>query len=353
MEQKVDIAPLRIGTAVKGWVLIYGLTVITNFIVNSWVKAAPIGPWTGKDVQAWYWFDNVCFMLFALFWCFLFAAVGNWPFAKIKNSLSRGLTATIICWILGWFCAKAIYWTGLGAGWAFPIVGSIFFFVLFFSFTGENWPWSNFSASRQFVVLLIVVSSLTWLVTNSTIRWIPAWWFAFAQMGLATGLFAYLFRGMKQPMKSVSIILLMFFGVALLLMVSTALGIWDFKLEGIGNFWKIGSYTPSNDWLLFFFVNCSFVYGVLVPLHNWPFTKIRMPWGGLLASIFTLVLSIILTLIVKSMIGSVFADMNEALTYGYMGVAWSFFIPLFFGIGFEKPYLWVGQKTPGTWEDVK
>ncbi len=56
--------------------------------------------------------------------------------------------------------------------------------------------------------------------------------------------------------------------------------------------------------------------------------------------------------LIKGLIGPVFSDMNSALTYGYMGVAWSFFIPLFFGIGFEKPYLWVGQKTPGTWEDV-
>jgi hypothetical protein len=54
----------------------------------------------------------------------------------------------------------------------------------------------------------------------------------------------------------------------------------------------------------------------------------------------------------KLLIGPVFTDMNEALTYGYMGVNWSFVIPLVFGIGFEKPYLWTGQKTPGTWEDV-
>lgn len=79
---------------------------------------------------------------------------------------------------------------------------------------------------------------------------------------------------------------------------------------------------------------------------------IAMPWGGLPASAFTAVLSIILTFVIKGLMGPVFSDMNSALTYGYMGVAWSFFIPLFFGIGFEKPYLWVGQKTPGTRDDV-
>ena len=52
------------------------------------------------------------------------------------------------------------------------------------------------------------------------------------------------------------------------------------------------------------------------------------------------------------MVGPVFADMNEALTYAYMGTHWSFVIALLFGFGLERPYLWVGQKTPGSWEDV-
>jgi hypothetical protein len=157
---------------------------------------------------------------------------------------------------------------------------------------------------------------------------------------------------MRQPTKGIAMWLLMFLFVAVWLMISARIGIWDYKLEGIGKFWNMGSYAASNDWLLLFFVSCAFIYGVLVPLHNWPFTKIAMPWGGILASAFTAVLIIIITLVIKGLIGPVFSDMNSALTYGYMGVAWSFFIPLFFGIGFEKPYLWVGQKTPGTWEDV-
>ena len=144
----------------------------------------------------------------------------------------------------------------------------------------------------------------------------------------------------------------MFAGVGLWLMISAKMGIWDFKLDGVSGFWNIGLYDPSNNWLLLFMVGCSFVYGILVPLHNWPFTKIPMPWGGFIASACAAVLVIIMTLIIKGLIGPVFADMNSAMTYGYMGVAWSFFIPLFFGIGFEKPYLWVGQKTPGTWDDV-
>jgi hypothetical protein len=228
----------------------------------------------------------------------------------------------------------------------------VYFILVFLSFTGENWLVAGFTAPRQFGILLLMCVVVTWLFTMTYVRWIPPWWFPFCQMGLATGLFAYLFRKMRQPTKGIAMWLLMFLFVAVWLMISARLGIWDFKLEGVGKFWNIGSYDPSNVWLLLFFVSCSFIYGVLVPLHNWPFTKIAMPWGGILASAFAAVLSIILTLVIKGLIGPVFADMNSALTYGYMGVAWSFFIPLFFGIGFEKPYLWVGQKTPGTWEDV-
>jgi len=351
-EEKIEVAPLRLGTAIKGWIIIYGLTIVTNFILNAWMKAAPIGPWTGDDILKWYWFDNVCYMLSALWWCFLFVGVGNWPFDKIKNNFTRGLILTIVCWILGWFSYKAIYWLGLGAGWAFPIIGSLYFLLVFFCYTGENWFLGTFSPPRQFGLLILLLVVFTWFLTNSHFRWVPPWWFPFCQMGLATGLFAYLFRNMKQPMKGFMMWILMFAGVGLWLMISAKVGIWDFKLDGVSGFWNIGLYDASNNWLLLFFVGCSFVYGVLVPLHNWPFTKIPMPWGGFIASAFTVVLVIIMTLIIKGLIGPVFADMNSAMTYGYMGVAWSFFIPLFFGIGFEKPYLWVGQKTPGTWDDV-
>lgn len=351
-ETTIEVAPLRLSVAIKGLVLIYGLTIITNYLLNMWMKAAPIGPWTGAEVLKWYWFDNVVYMVLSLWWCFLFFAVGMWPFHKIENRFFRGLVATIACWILGWFSYKAIYWLGLGAGWAFPIVGSLYFALVFFSYTGENWIVTGFAAPRQFGILLLICVAFTWILTMTSVRWIPPWWFPFAQMGLATGLFAYWFRHMRQPMKGIAMWLLMFFAVAVWLFISSRMGIWSYKLEGISKFWNIGSYTADNEWLLLFMVSCSFIYGVLVPLHNWPFTKIPMPWGGLIASAFTAGLSIIMTLIIKALIGPVFSSMYSALTYGYMGVAWSFFIPLFFGIGFEKPYLWVGQKTPYTWEDV-
>ena len=277
MAEQIEVAPLRLNTAIKGLIIIYGLTIITNYIINAWMKAAPIGPWAGADILKWYWFDNVCYMLFSLWWCFFFFAVGMWPFDKIPNAFTRGLVATIVCWILGWFSYKAVYWLGLDAGWVFPIVGSLYFILVFFAYTGENWLVAGFPAPRQFGILLLICVALTWLLTMTYVRWVPPWWFPFCQMGLATGLFGYLFRKMRQPTKGIAMWLLMFLAVAVWLMISARLEIWDYKLEGIGKFWNIGSYDASNVWLLLFFVSCSFIYGVLVPLHNWPFSKIAMP----------------------------------------------------------------------------
>jgi len=328
------------------------MTIISCFIINFWMKAAPIGPWIGADVLKWYWFDNVTFQVLSVWWVLMFAVVGVWPFNGIKNGLVRGLVVTLVSWVLGWFTAKAIYWLGLGAGLVFPIVGCLFFYIAFFSFTGENWLVRDLKPSRQFFVLFTLIWGLTYITTSTSVRWIPAWWFPFIQMGAATGLLGYLTRRMSQPAKSFTQMFLLFLVVAVFLYVSDLLGVWDFKQAGVSAFWKMGYTTPDNNWLLFFMVGCSFVYGVLIPLHNWPFTKVPMPWGGILASAFTILLIYLVTIFIKSLIGPVFTDMNEALTYGYMGVSWSFIIPLLFGVGFEKPYLWVGQKTPGTWEDV-
>jgi len=333
------------GIAIKGYIAIYGLTVVVNYVINLWMRAAPIGP------NRLYWFDNICWMLFSLWWCFLFAAVGNWPFAAwIKNGFTRGVVATLACWFLGYLSYGAIYWVGLDIDWCFPIIGTLFALLVFFSYTGENWLWAGLSASRQFFLILVTVVGLTWLVVHTGIRWIPPWWFPFAQIFLATGLGNYLFRRVKQPGKTIGIWAIWFILIGIWLWISTTLGIWDSSAEAPG-FWAIGSY--NDTWLLFFFVYCSFVWGILVPAHNWPFRYVRMPWGGILAGAFCTVLSILITKLLLSMVGTVFADIQEAFTYGYMGVAWSFFVPLFFGVGLEAPVHWTGQEVPGSWEEVE
>ena len=96
----------------------------------------------------------------------------------------------------------------------------------------------------------------------------------------------------------------------------------------------------------------SINYALPIITHNWPFSKIPMPWGGLLACVFYLALDVIVAALLVKLVGPVFSSMEELLTYAYMGVNWSLVFPLVFGIGLTNPYLWTGQKTPGNWDDV-
>ena len=205
---------------------------------------------------------------------------------------------------------------------------------------------------RQFFILLILTGFCTYLVTNSVVRWIPAWWFPFVQMGAATGLLAYWTRGMKQPGRGFTQMAILFLTVLLCLWISRYLGLWDSAKPGVGSFWSIGYFTDDQYWLLWFMVACSVAYGVLIPIHNWPFSQIPMPWGGLAASGFCLLLAYLVTKLLFDLIGPVFGNIGEAFTYGYMGTHWSFMIPMLFGYGLAEPYLWKGQKTPGSWDDV-
>jgi len=215
MSDNIEVAPWRPNDAIKGLLIIYGLTIISCAIINMWMKASPIGPWVGDEIQNWYWFDNVTFQLMALWWALMFAVVGYWPFHKIENPMKRGVILTAVSWVLGFFTAKAIYWSGLGADWVFPIVGSLYFYLAFFSFTGENWVVANLSQPRQFFVLMVLILGLTYVTTNTSIRWIPAWWFPFIQMGAATGLLTYLTRNMAQPLKGITQMLILFLAVCI------------------------------------------------------------------------------------------------------------------------------------------
>lgn len=347
----IERAPARPAASLKGVIIIYGLSVLSCFVLNLVVRAAPIGGWTGDDLDNMYWLDNVAWQLLALWWGLLSIVSGNWPFGGIANRTTRGVVTIASAWAIGWVSAKSIYWTGLGADWVFPIVGCIYFFLAFFSFACENWIVAGLPPRRQFFVLLVLIGFLTYAITNSFIRWIPAWWFPFIEMGTASSLLAYLTRGMKQPGRGFTQIAILFLVVMVALWISRHIGAWDPALAGIGSFWSIGAYA-GPAWLLWFMVACSVSYGLLIQLYNWPFSRIPMPLGGILACLFCIVVAWAITAGMLKMVGPVFTDTNEALTYGYMGVHWSFLIALLFGYGLDRPYLWRGQKTPGTWDDV-
>lgn len=347
------VRPAVLPEVLRNIVLVYGLTILSAVLVNWTVRHVPIGPWTGVQVEQYFWLDNVAWQLFGLWWVILVAVSDLWPFNGIRSSMARGISILGSGWILGWLTAKAVYASGLGAAWLFPIIGNIYFFLAFFSFTGENWVVAGMPPGRKFFTLLVLIAGLSYFVASSAIRWIPAWWFPFLQVGVATGLLPYLTRGMKQPGKSVAQMCMLALAVLVCTAISQLLGIWRFIPSPVSAFWSSGTYTSDNVWLLFFMVECSINFGLPILTQNWPFRYVPMPWGGLLASAFYIGLGAGIAVLLSRMVGSVFSSTNEALSFAYMGVNWSIGLCLIFGLGSNRPYLWAGQRTAGSWDDAQ
>ena len=342
------LTPFRPKPFLTGFALIYGMTIISCFLVNEIVKASPIGPWRGEDIAASYWLDNVSWQIFAAWWACLFFCCGFFPFDRLQNRLTRGAAVTVVSWILGWVSAKLIFVIGPGAAGIFPLVGTTWFLLALICFAGGNWPVAQLARGRQFLLILLMITGATYLITHSSIVWVPAWWFPFLLVGLGTTTLTFLTRGMTKASTAVAIILILFAAVALCVNIAATLGIWDFQSAPISQFWSMGHFTDDQFWLLWFFTATSVHYAMPVITMNYPFTRIPMPWGGLLACAVWIMASIGVAMLLARMIGTVFADINEALTYAYMGVNWSLVIPLIFGVGFEESYEWAESTS----EDV-
>lgn len=347
-----EVAPYRPKEALIGFMWIYAASIISCFLVNLWVTNFPIGPWQGEDIAKSFWLDNVTWQIFAAWWVCLFVVCSLWPFNSIENPVVRGIVVVAVSWVLGWWSAKLIYTIGPGADGIFPLVGTTWFLLAFFCFAGGNFLVASLPPSRQFFIHLILITGLTYLITHSSMKWVPAWWFPFLLVGLGTGTVSYLTRGLSQPGKAVVIMSMLFSVAALVFMISGAVGFWDFNSSPISAFWTMGHFTNGNLWLLCFMTATSINYALPIITHNWPFSKIAMPWGGLLACVFYLVLDVIVAALLVKLVGPVFSSMEELLTYAYMGVNWSLVFPLVFGFGLTNPYLWTGQKTSGNWDDV-
>ncbi len=328
----------------KHFILIYGLTIVSCLVLNEFVKEFPIGPWRGEEIAANYWLDNVTWQIFAAWWACLFFCCGFFPFHRISSPLTRGVALVVASWALGWITGKLIYWAGPGAAGVFPLVGTTWFILALVCFAGGSWPVEKLSAGRQFLIVLLITAGATYLVTNSALVWIPPWWFPFLLLGLGTTTLTYLTRDLSKPTTGVTIILILFACVAVMTYISEALGVWDGSISPISAFWTMGHFTDDQMWLLWFFTATSVHYAMPTITQNYPFTRIPMPWGGLIACAFWLMVSISVALILRELIGIVFMDMNEALTYAYMGVNWSLVLPLVFGIGFEKEYEWATSE---------
>lgn len=77
---------------IRDIVTVYGLTILSAIAVNWIVRTVPIGPWSGAQVEQFFWLDNIAWQLFALWWIILIAVSDFWPFNGLKPGFTRGLT---------------------------------------------------------------------------------------------------------------------------------------------------------------------------------------------------------------------------------------------------------------------
>lgn len=342
MEEKKGFWSVQPGIAIKGLLWIYGSIIPCTWVLFQWVDLFPLwGPT---------WFDNIIIMVASLWWVFAFAAAGNWPFSKIKNKYIRGSLMLAASWIIGTLQTYILYWSGSEKAVQFPIIAGLFLFITVFSYYGGNWGFSDASQPRQFAIVIMLCFSLTW-VSIVAIGWIPPWWFPIAQLLLGSQMLGYAFRKMDQLPKLVYSTILTFILMAIYIAIMNVLGIYDLTLAGVSAFWKLG--YPKHGGMISFFVGCSFAYGILVPIQNWPFRKVRMPWGGILAMAFCSILIGLVSWWLYAWVEAGIITAGQAYAYGYNGVFWSFAYPLGFGVGSETAYLWKGQKTPMTWDDIE
>jgi len=219
-----------------------------------------------------------------------------------------------VSWILGWISTKLIFAIGPGVDGIFPLVGTTWFFLALFCFTGANWLVAGMPPARQFTLLLLFITACTFLVTHSAVVWVPAWWCPFLILGLSTGALSFLMRGMRQPGRAFVILAILFAVVAAGVQLSILAGFWTLDASPISTFWSMGHFTADSHWLVCFMVATSINYAMPIITYNWPFSNIVMPWGGFLACLFYLALDVAVAYVLLSLVGSLFSSVEELMT---------------------------------------
>ncbi len=278
----------------------------------------------------------------------LIALAGYWPVSGIENTWSRGIAMILIA-----KAAAAIFFIGLYAWfdvgmekWAFPIIATSWLILSITSFVGGDWHLQHIPPVRRMFLNLLISVGMTILLMR-TIGIYPANWFPFLQAIIITGGLNYLFRRVPQPTFSVlswSLLMLMMF-----VLFGTASLFGQFALspdQPASWAWNLGTGTPEFG--LFMAIACGMNFAVLACTQCWPFCLIRQPWGTTVAVICVLLWCCGLTLLVAPLFEGALWD---AQVMAWHTVFWGFAWVYCFGIG-QTPYLWVGQKTPGTWDDV-
>lgn len=335
------------GIFIKCMLAIYVVAFVWCYLLNQFLYTYPIITW---------FLDNWFLWLFSTWWFLSFVAVGQWPFTFIKGRYTRGFAMIFVSWVIGWinYYLLAKYYDATAI---LAVVGNLYFFIVFFSFTGENFGWAHLSPAKQYLAVITTNLGLTWLLCNTAIQWIPPWWFCVIQIVLGSQLFAYWCGKMTQPLKNIAAWAIVWIIVALYTLLLSLFGWYNYASPDlVSTFWHLGFFSPEGK--ILFNAWCSFGgLGLLLPMHNWPFRKIKQPWGGIIASIFTFIVACIVTVVFISIFPTLFpiatfgADrwVLEAQTYAWFPTMLVFFVIYGFGWGLE-PYIWKGQKATGEYE---
>lgn len=167
-------------------------------------------------------------------------------------------------------------------------------------------------------------------ILSTPLVWIPAWWFGLGQTLLVTGFLDY-FKGMKQPAKSFAVWSLIAVEVLIMALICLPLGYWE-PGSPYGEFWFLGS--PGLLFFIFFAAWCSYNWGILGPLENWPFTKIKQPWRYIVATISVCFFAWVVTQIALAIFPRFYQPREtalwEAFVWAYIPTNWTFLICLLF-----------------------
>lgn len=285
----------------------------------------------------------------------IFAIAGHWPFQNVKNRWAKGILLIVLAKIIAaafWIVLVRVLKVDI-VMWAFPIISNAWLILAATSFVGGDAHLKSIPDVRRMFLNLVIAVGGT-IVLLRTIVIFPSFWFAMLQPIIVTGGLAYLFRRVKQPTFS-----LLSWPLLLGLMwifVSVASWLGHFTIDhNAPQFWTWNLGVGSPEFNLFFAFACGLNFAVFACTQCWPFCRIRQPWGTTIAffSVLTwciLIASAIIPLFKMIVPGD--SSLWQAQIMAWHTVFWGFAWVYCFGVG-QEPYLWAGQKTPGSWDDVE
>lgn len=283
----------------------------------------------------------------------LMALADNWPFQNIGNKRMRGIWMLVTGQIAGALLFIILYACNVNLEmWTFPIIANSWLILAATSFVGGDFHLQQIPPLRRMFLNLLISAGMTILLMR-TIVIFPALWFPFLQVTIITGGLGWAFRKTRQPVFSILVWSLLMFLMFLFLTVATWCGEYELFAPAPQSWgWNIGAGTPEFN--VFFALTCGLNFAVLACTQCWPFSRLPQPFGTMTA-VFSMLLWCLLACWGLIAIFRAFNGDNDPLgnaqTMAWHTVFWGFAWVYCFGVG-QTPYLWKGQKTPGTWDDV-